>query len=96
VSALLYKIGLRLTHLRKKKKSNVKSELSLKEQDLSGLEDLISKSSDKEKGTSNNDCNSPALSASSSSTRKTKAEKRFEEAQKERVCFVASLFFSCD
>ena len=72
---------------RKKKKSKVKIELLTKEPDLRNVEELVVKSNDKEKNPSDSDRNSPALSASSSSTRKTDAERRFEEVHKKRVCF---------
>jgi len=69
---------------KKKKKSKVKTELSSKEQVLN-VEELVLKSDDKEKGASGSDRNSPALSAGSSSTHKTNAEKHFEEVQKRRL-----------
>lgn len=81
---------------RKKKKSKVKSELSSKEQDLNAVEDLVSKSTDREKSASGSDRNSPALTAGSGSTTKTDAEKRFEEVQKQRVCLADHIFLSCD
>lgn len=72
---------------RKKKKSKVKSELS-NGQDLKAVEDLVSKTDDKNNSASGSNRNSPALAASSS--HKTEAEKRFEEVQKRRVCHTAT------
>jgi protein FAM32A len=72
---------------RKKKKSKVKSELS-NGQDLKAVEDLVSKTDDKDNSASGSNRNSPALAASSS--HKTEAEKRFEEVQKRRVCYTAT------
>jgi len=71
--------------VRKKKKSKVKSELSSKEQDLNGLEGLVTKSDDKDKSTTGSGRNSPASATGSGSSHKTEAEKRFEEVQKRRV-----------
>lgn len=74
---------------RKKKKPKVKSELS-NGQDLKAVEDLVSKTDDKDKSVSGSNRNSPALAATSSSSHKTEAEKRFEEVQKRRVCYNAT------
>ncbi|KAF5312664.1 hypothetical protein D9619_002859 [Psilocybe cf. subviscida] len=66
---------------KKKKKSKPKSDPPTEEQSSSSLaEDLLSQVDDKDKGSSRN---SPALSGSSS--RKTDAERRFEEVQKRRL-----------
>jgi protein FAM32A len=74
---------------RKKKKSKVKSKLS-NGQDLKAVEDLVSKIDDKDNSASGSNRNSPVLAATSSSSHKTEAEKRFEEVQKRRVCYTAT------
>ncbi|KAF8913110.1 hypothetical protein CPB84DRAFT_1820565 [Gymnopilus junonius] len=72
---------------KKKKKSKVKSESSSKIQDLEDVKDLLSPTEDSDtfKSQSTSSRNSPALPGSSSSTRKTEAERRFEEVQKRRL-----------
>lgn len=54
---------------------------------MKAVEGLVSKTDDTDKNASGSDRNSPALAATSSSSRKTEAEKRFEEVQKRRVCY---------
>lgn len=70
---------------RKKKKSKPKSEASTKAEELERMKDLLSQTDDKEITTTGSGRNSPALASSSS--RKTEAERRFEEVQKRRVSF---------
>lgn len=68
---------------KKKKKSKPKSEASTKAEDLERMKDLLSQTDDKETTTAGSGRNSPALASSSS--RKTEAERRFEEVQKRRL-----------
>lgn len=70
---------------RKKKKSKPKSDAPTKTEDLERMKDLLSQTDDKEATTTGSGRNSPALASSSS--RKTEAERRFEEVQKRRVSF---------
>ncbi|CAA7265918.1 unnamed protein product [Cyclocybe aegerita] len=70
--------------VKKKKKSKAQSES--KDHDLDSVKDLVSKNDDKDNIPSGSGRNSPALTSSSSSvSRKTEAEKRFEEVQKRRL-----------
>lgn len=73
-------------YTRKKKKSKSKTEISIKDQDVKEL--LFQKNEDNDNVPSGSGRNSPAVSSNSS--RKTEAEKRFEEAQKRRVRFLIS------
>ncbi|KAF8973532.1 hypothetical protein BDZ97DRAFT_2053315 [Flammula alnicola] len=68
---------------KKKKKSKVKSEPPTKDQDLERVKELLSQQDDKDGSPSGSGRNSPAVA--SSSTRKTEAERRFEEVQKRRL-----------
>lgn len=69
---------------RKKKKSKTKSDSTVKNQDSERVKDIVSLSNDSDNALSGSGRNSPAIAGSSS--RKTEAEKRFEEVQKRRVC----------
>ena len=73
---------------RKKKKSKVKSDSPSKIQISDDVKDLLSvaEGSDSLKSPSTSSRNSPALPGSGSSSRKTEAERRFEEVQRRRVC----------
>ncbi|KDR85453.1 hypothetical protein GALMADRAFT_108579 [Galerina marginata CBS 339.88] len=68
---------------KKKKKAKARTESASNNQSLESVKDLLSKSDDNEKSLSGSSRNSPALAGSS--TRKTDAEKRFEEVQKRRL-----------
>ncbi|KAJ3516083.1 hypothetical protein NLJ89_g1341 [Agrocybe chaxingu] len=70
---------------KKKKKSKAQSESTSKDHDLDSVKDLVSKNDDKDNIPSGSGRNSPALTSSSSTSRKTEAEKRFEEVQKRRL-----------
>ncbi|PPQ67171.1 hypothetical protein CVT25_005772 [Psilocybe cyanescens] len=68
---------------KKKKKSKAKSESTVKNKDPGSTQDLISQATDSNDTLSGSGRNSPALTGSSS--RKTEAERRFEEVQKRRL-----------
>ena len=76
----------------RKKKSKSKSKekaASPGEDRVKALERAIQEEETKAASPVGSGRNSPAISGSSSSDRKTAAEKRFEEVQKRRVCFHA-------
>ncbi|PPQ97830.1 hypothetical protein CVT26_012940 [Gymnopilus dilepis] len=72
---------------KKKKKSKVKSDSPSKIQIPDDVKDLLSvaEGSDSLKSPSTSSRNSPALPGSGSSSRKTEAERRFEEVQRRRL-----------
>lgn len=69
--------------LRKKKKAKAKPETSEQDQERERVKALLFEEDDSEKKPSGSGRSSPAIMGNSS--RKTEAEKRFEEAQKRRV-----------
>lgn len=71
---------------RKKKKSKRTNEGESKDQELDKVKELLFKEVEKEGTPSGSGRNSPAVEGSSNSSRKTDAEKRFEEVQRKRVC----------
>ena len=85
MSVSLLQGSLFSTFCRKKKKSKSKSEGSSKDLDSKEVKDLVSKNDDDAAG-SGSSRGSPAVSGGSSSfSKKTDAEKRFEAIQKKRV-----------
>uniref|UniRef100_A0A8H7Y533 DUF1754-domain-containing protein n=1 Tax=Psilocybe cubensis TaxID=181762 RepID=A0A8H7Y533_PSICU len=68
---------------KKKKKSKTKSDTALKDKESSSVQDLVSLATDGNNASTGSGRNSPALTSSSS--RKTEAERRFEEVQKRRL-----------
>lgn len=70
----------------RKKKSKSKTTISAKGEGPEVSKDLASQIDIKDESPEGSGRGSPALAGSSSSSRKTEAEKRFEEVQKRRVC----------
>ncbi|KAF8167634.1 hypothetical protein B0H34DRAFT_854542 [Crassisporium funariophilum] len=68
---------------KKKKKSKAKSEASTKNQELEKVKELLFQEEDVDRTPSGSGRNSPSVSGGPS--RKTEAEKRFEEVQKRRL-----------